>query len=363
MSRRSSFSLFTFVFPPLWRTAFTGFSALALAGLALPASAAIPNSERAVLEALYNQAGGASWSNNTGWMDAAGTECTWHGITCDGAEDHVIRVSLINNNLSGTLPDLSALTKLQSFAVRINNLSGPIPDLSALTVLNNVHIGDNNLTGSLPALPPSIRDFWANDNDLTGSIPDLSTLTALEIFYVVDNNLTGSIPDLSGLSALRQFAVTFNDLSGPLPALPSSIEEFQAFDNQLSGSIPDLSTLTALVFFDAGRNNLTGLLPALPESIIRFWVDHNMLTGAPVSAPPASLTDAVVCPNYLELSGDNTIDSGWETATGDTPWNRYCASPPAPEAPIAIPTLSGWALALLGMLLGGTAIWRRRNAA
>lgn len=191
----------------------------------------------------------------------------------------------------------------------------------------------------------------------------MSTLTALEVFHVCDNDLTGSIPNLSGLSALRHFCVTFNDLSGPLPALPTSIEEFEAFGNQLSGNIPDLSTLTALDFFDVGNNDLTGPLPALPGSITTLWVDYNNLTGAPASAPPASLTDAVVCPNYLELSGDNTIDPGWEAATGNTPWNRYCTSPPAPAAPIAIPTLSGWALALLGMLLGGTAIWRRRNAA
>ena len=39
------------------------------------AQAAIPASERAVLDALYASTNGAGWVNKTGWGGAAGTEC------------------------------------------------------------------------------------------------------------------------------------------------------------------------------------------------------------------------------------------------------------------------------------------------
>lgn len=363
MSRHSSSPLIPSVFSNLLRTALTGLGALALTSLALPASAAIPVTERAVLVSLYNDTDGANWTNNTSWMGTAGTECSWHGISCDGT-GHVTRIDLGTNGLSGTLPDLSALTALKDFNVGNNgnglngplpalppsirqfwafgnNLSGPIPDLSALTALERFFVGENGLSGPLPALPPSIIRFYAGDNNLSGPIPNLSALTALEHFYVFVNNL-----------------------SGPLPALPPSIKHFWAFGNDLSGPIPDLSALTALGHFYVNNNDLSGPLPALPPSITEFLVHNNRLSGAPASAPPASIDYAEVCPNYLELSGDPAINAAWEAATFNTPWNKGCTSvPPAPIEATAIPTLSAWSLALLSILLGGIAIWRRPNAA
>jgi len=326
------------VFSSLWRAALTGLGALALAGLTLPASAAIPASERTVLDALYNQTDGANWNDNSGWTGAAGTECDWYGITCDATEDHVTGIKLSYNNLSGTLPDLSALTALQDFRVHDNDLSGPIPELSTLTALRRFHVHRNQLEGQLPVLPPSIIEFHGYVNGLTGPIPALSTLTVLEDFRVHGNDLSGSIPELSALTALRRFHVHSNDLDGQLPTLPASITHFTASNNKLSGPIPDLSA---------------------SPSLTTFWVDENQLSGAPAAVPPTSLTNARVCPNYLELSGDPAINTAWETATGNTPWNEGCTRAPAPAA---IPTLSAWTLALLSLLLGGIAIWRRPNA-
>jgi len=389
-----------------WRAALTGLTALALAGLALPASAAIPATERAVLEAIYNDTGGASWTNSTGWMGTAGTECSWYRVTCNGSGDHVTGINLSNNNLSGTLPDLSALTALEVFNVgrngltdslptlplsikdfqaqtnqlsgqipnlstlaalehfdvtgnsldgsppalpsaikkfraRANQLDGQIPDLSALAALEFFDVAENHLNGSLPALPTSIQEFWAQDNQLSGQILDLSTLTALEYFIVHRNDLSGPIPDLSTLVSLISINVSSNDLSGPLPALSPSITHFYAYNNDLTGPIPDLTTSNLKV----------------------FRVHNNQLSGAPASVLPASIDYATVCPNYLELSDDPAINAAWEAATGNQPWNEGCTSaPPAPADATAIPTLSGWTLALLSLLLGGIAIWPRQNA-
>ena len=61
------------------------------------ASAAIPQTELDVLIALYNSTNGDSWTTKTNWksagiVSAAGTECTWYGITCTG--DAVTRLDL-----------------------------------------------------------------------------------------------------------------------------------------------------------------------------------------------------------------------------------------------------------------------------
>jgi hypothetical protein len=83
-----------------------------LSWLCGPASASIPFGERVSLIALYSSTAGADWTKATNWLGAAGTEGTWLGVTVK--ENHVIGLSLINNNLAGPIPaDLTNLTELQ----------------------------------------------------------------------------------------------------------------------------------------------------------------------------------------------------------------------------------------------------------
>lgn len=172
---------------------------LNFAGLA---HAVIPDSERTVLTELYNSANGANWNNKTGWNGAVGTECDWHGVSCDVTGSNVATINLAANNLVGTLPSLSGLTALSHFYVYNNQLTGSIPTLSGLTAL---------------------QFFVVEDNQLTGSIPSLSGLTALQDFDVNNNQLTGAIPPLSGLTVLQYFDVNDNLLIGAVPAPPNSL--------------------------------------------------------------------------------------------------------------------------------------------
>jgi hypothetical protein len=116
------------------------------------ANAAIPSSERAVLDAIYSQTGSSSVLSGNGWEGAAGTECSWLGISCDAGTTHVIGIALPNQNLSGTLPPISALAVLQSFNMRSNNLSGSLPALTALTALHDFNASQNQFTGPIPPL-------------------------------------------------------------------------------------------------------------------------------------------------------------------------------------------------------------------
>src|SRR5689334_11732498 len=74
----------------------------ALLGISTVASATIPGTERQALIDLYNSSNGDTWTANTNWcngfcpasgtpiFNAAGTECTWFGVTCDAGQNNVI---------------------------------------------------------------------------------------------------------------------------------------------------------------------------------------------------------------------------------------------------------------------------------
>ena len=55
---------------------------LLLISLAGASYAQVPQIERDALVALYNSTDGANWTDNTGWLGEAGTECSWFGVRC-----------------------------------------------------------------------------------------------------------------------------------------------------------------------------------------------------------------------------------------------------------------------------------------
>lgn len=100
------------------------------------AQAAIPASERTVLDAIYASTNGTEWIQKTGWGGAPGTECSWYGIICDADGSNIIELDLgpipffgapISNNLSGSLPSISGLTALKSFNIYLSHVTGLIP--------------------------------------------------------------------------------------------------------------------------------------------------------------------------------------------------------------------------------------------
>lgn len=317
-------------------------SVLVLIGVT-PAVAAIPPTERQVLLNLYSSTNGAGWTTRTNWNGAAGTECTWYGITCDAGENHVDFVDLPNNNLTGTLPALGDLTAVRLFNVYGNRLVGGLPALSGLTQLVEFEVFGNQLTGPIPALTGLVNlyTFVVSDNRLTGPIPSLAGLTSLRHFHVADNQLTGTIPALTGLAGLATFDVSSNQLTGTLPTLSglSHLQSFVANDNRLTGTIPSLAGLDALNVIRVERNNLSGAVPAVP---------------APLN--DLSPSGSRLCPNRLDASAD----PAWDAATGSTPWYQDCLAP----STHAVPFLSPFALGTLAGLTGvvGLAViaWGKR---
>jgi hypothetical protein len=99
------------------------------------ARADIPATERAALIALFESTNGFAWTNKWGWIIDAegtfappGTEHMWNGVKTDRDNTTVLHVSLVKNQLSGSIPaELADLGKLKSLALNLNQLTGGIP--------------------------------------------------------------------------------------------------------------------------------------------------------------------------------------------------------------------------------------------
>lgn len=357
--------------------AWTAGLALMAMALGAPAHAAIPAAERQALIALYNSTDGPNWRNSTNrWTGASGTECSWHGVTCDAGQTHVTALKLNFNNLTGTVPSsLGGLTALTSLNLRQNSLNGPVPML-ALDQLAQVDLSDNQFSGPIPSLAgtTALETFEIQGGQLTGSIPALGHLTRLRVFNVSGNRLDGQIGALAGATALETFNVNTNQLTGPIPDLTglaalklftatnnrltsitalaglANLDTFTVFGNQLAGAIPPLTGLARLRVFEvqynqlsgpipplddlanletlhARDNQLTGQIPALSAlTRLRFLqIQNNRLVGSPPMPPNNTLT-ATMCPNPLRNSADSAINAAWDprVGNGNNPWATGC---------------------------------------
>jgi len=101
----------------------------------------------------------------------------WEGIGCDNSSSH-IRISklyLSRRNLTGLVPkDIAMLTALVNVSLDNNHLMGSLPNLSNLTMLERLYLQNNNLNGTVPE--------W------------LSELKNLKELNIANNNFSGVIP-------------------------------------------------------------------------------------------------------------------------------------------------------------------------
>ena len=273
-----------------------------LAALALPAQAAIPAAERAVLIDLYNRTNGDGWLHNTGWktggnFSAAGTECTWFGVTCSAGDAAVSDINLADNNLVGTLPPtLNQLTALKRFSTPANQLSGPIPPLEGLS---------------------GLLYFNAVENQLSGAIPSLAGLSALTGFYVHENQLSGAIPSLAGLTSLLFFRVHDNQLSGTPPAAPAALD---AGNSSLCPNLLRTPSPTDSLWNTAtGGTWSTGCTPG-------YLVSANAGSGGRVS-PPQGVQAGQTATVLLTPDTNYIIDTAFSTCGGALVGNTFTTGP------------------------------------
>ncbi len=88
-------------------------------------------------------------------------------------------------DMEGSLhPSLSNLTYLKDFNITNNDVGGTLPDISSWTEAEYIYADNNNLVGSLPA--------------------DLSALTNLVVLRLANNALTSSLPTTFGTTPVLE---------------------------------------------------------------------------------------------------------------------------------------------------------------
>ena len=115
-----------------------------------------------------------------------------------GAMRQLKELIVWGNQLTGTLPStLAQCTDLETISASANalhgaGLTGTIPDLSPLTKLSALYLQENHLEGAVPAslnAVTAMKRLWLNDNLLTGAVPDLSALAELDMLHLENNRL------------------------------------------------------------------------------------------------------------------------------------------------------------------------------
>ncbi|KAJ6871659.1 LRR receptor-like serine/threonine-protein kinase [Populus alba x Populus x berolinensis] len=107
-------------------------------------------------------------------------------------------IQLDNNNFNGSeIPaTYGSLSRLVKLSLRNCSLQGSIPDLSSIPNLYYLDLSKNNLRGSLPSkLSDTMRTIDLSENHLSGSIPgSFSDLSFLQRLSLENNQLNGSVP-------------------------------------------------------------------------------------------------------------------------------------------------------------------------
>ncbi|RFN57930.1 leucine-rich repeat domain-containing protein [Marixanthomonas ophiurae] len=179
--------------------------------------AQVSTQEKQALIDFYNATNGEQW-NSTWELNQPVSE--WQGVTLEN--DKVIGITLLFNNLEGTIPSsIENLTSLETLELSFNKISGELPTtMGNLSNLKVLAFNGNHLTGTIPSTIGNLtqlKQLHLSSNNITGNIPvTIKNLKALEIFNVFDNQLTGVLPtDLAQNNNLKELMVAENKFTNP----------------------------------------------------------------------------------------------------------------------------------------------------
>ncbi len=307
------------------------------------------------LKTLWQNTGGSTWTNNTGWPTAetwpafaTATEMdNWYGVIVMNGD--VVGLRLNSNNLSGTIPSaLGKLTKLQQLFLQKNSLHGTIPaDIGNLLYLEYFYLNENQLTGSIPSSLSGLTRlvyFVVNDNQLSGSIPPIfSGMTALSDVFLQNNRFSGVLPPMTGVT----LNVSNNSFSGAFPSVTRSttgpVWIIYASNNSFTSLPGSFSSCPSLAWVDFVNNELVSLPSSLATHVnkanMQLLLQNNRLdfstlelyrTGfrTPVLLPQKSINDlstqTLVVGSPLVLSARQATGSTsftWEKQLGNGVWS------------------------------------------
>eukprot|EP00249_Psilotum_nudum_P001355 c13801_g1_i2 orf=408-2543(-) len=168
------------------------------------------------------------------WNGQDPCEGRWYGVICRNGR--VTNLVLQNLKLAGKIDSLTALDHLRVLSLKQNSLNNSLPDMSNWKHLKLLYLSQNQISGAIPDSISALSHLSKLDlsqNILSGNItPAFNSLSNLQTFRLENNNFSGSIPNLT-LPKLQVFNVSDNRLTGSIPASLSSFP-FSSFQGNIA---------------------------------------------------------------------------------------------------------------------------------
>ena len=283
-----------------------------------------PFSERRILTRLYQNCGGRTWYEKTGWTTNV-PYCDWYGITCD-ANGRVTKIDLGSNNLVGTpQPDLFTLPNLDTLWLHSNPIGFSFINIGAARRLTDLRVDSTGLA-SVDGLDDArfLTELDLRFNKLEGTFPDeIYFLGSLRSLNLANNKLQGALPvSLDDLPFLHTLRLGSNQFAGPLPSFNdlALLRRLDLSNNAIAGSIPSdfmsLVSTSAPLFVDLASNQLTGTIPVQLDRFdnLTIYLRENQIVSIPAAfcdnrkwnggGVAADGCDAILCPpNTYNLVG------------------------------------------------------------
>ncbi|WVZ15182.1 hypothetical protein V8G54_012748 [Vigna mungo] len=196
-------------------------------------------------------------------------------------QNKFVYIDISNATISGIIPKWFwtklPLQKVMTMNISNNNLQGTIPNVSSTYVSTSMYLGSNQLEVLL-----------LRNNNLVEGIPfSIRNCTWLVMLDLSENKLLGYIPDWIGTKEeLQILSLGNNQFFGSLPAELASLDSLDLSRNQFVGSIPSsLAQIYDLSVLDLSHNHLEGEIPTstqLQSFNTSSYEDNLGLCGPPL---------------------------------------------------------------------------------
>ncbi|CAL5443522.1 unnamed protein product [Camellia sinensis] len=192
-------------------------------------------------KSLGNNGALSSWNTKT--TPCSGNKENWVGVLCE-EKGNVWGLKLEDMGLSGAidLESLKDLPALRTISLMNNNLDGSLSSLKKLGALKSAYLSNNKFFGEIESNAfdgmHSLKKLHLANNEFTGLIPlSLTILPKLIELNLEGNKFQGEIPDFKQ-GILKSLNVSDNDLQGPIPASLAKMNASSFSGNELLCGTP-----------------------------------------------------------------------------------------------------------------------------
>ncbi|KAJ9678941.1 hypothetical protein PVL29_020986 [Vitis rotundifolia] len=229
------------------------------------------------------------------------------------------KLDISNSEISDVLPDWfwNVTSIVHNLSISNNRINGTLPNLSSkFGSLSYIDMSSNCFEGSIPQPPYDVRWLDLSNNKLSGSISLLCTIgDPLLLLDLSNNSLSGGLPNCwAQWESLVVLNLENNRFSGQIPNSFGSLRSIQTLhlrNNNLTGELPlSLKNCTSLRFIDLAKNRLSGKIPewiggSLPNLIV-LNLGSNRFSGG-------------ICPELCQLKNIQILDLSSNNMLGVVP--------------------------------------------